>query len=206
MKRFILFFAAIAIACAGYAQEQRTIPETVQDVIMTRRSIRKYKPTPVGRDTLELILQAGINAPNGMNKQSWEVRVVDNPITVQSFKDAITQANPGNKMSGGCFRGAPVLVFIANDSAYDCSPIDCGLLAENMILYAWSMGIGSVCLGSPVRFIESPENPDCKAIRDVREKLGFSEGYNMIICIGFGYPDETPKAKPRDKSKYVFLD
>lgn len=75
-----------------------------------------------------------------------------------------------------------------------------------MILYAWSMGIGSVCLGSPVRFIESPENSDCKAIRDVREKLGFSEGYNMIICIGFGYPDETPKAKPRDKSKYVFLD
>ena len=206
MKRFILFFAAIAIACAGYAQEQRTISETVQDVIMTRRSIRKYKPTPVGRDTLELILQAGINAPNGMNKQSWEVRVVDNPITVQSFKDAITQANPGNKMAGGCFRGAPVLVFIANDYAYDCSPIDCGLLAENMILYAWSMGIGSVCLGSPVRFIESPENPDCKAIRDVREKLGFSEGYNMIICIGFGYPDETPKAKPRDKSKYVFLD
>lgn len=206
MKRFILFFAAIAIACAGYAQEQCTISETVQDVIMTRRSIRKYKPTPVGRDTLELILQAGINAPNGMNKQSWEVRVVDNPITVQSFKDAITQANPGNKMAGGCFRGAPVLVFIANDSAYDCSPIDCGLLAENMILYAWSMGIGSVCLGSPVRFIESPENPDCKAIRDVREKLGFSEGYNMIICIGFGYPDETPKAKPRDKSKYVFLD
>ena len=206
MKRFILFFAAIAIACAGYAQEQRTIFETVQDVIMTRRSIRKYKPTPVGRDTLELILQAGINAPNGMNKQSWEVRVVDNPITVQSFKDAITQANPGNKIAGGCFRGAPVLVFIANDSAYDCSPIDCGLLAENMILYAWSMGIGSVCLGSPVRFIESPENPDCKAIRDVREKLGFSEGYNMIICIGFGYPDETPKAKPRDKSKYVFLD
>ena len=205
MKRFILFFAAIAIDCAGYAQEQRTISETVQDVIMTRRSIRKYKPTPVGRDTLELILQAGINAPNGMNKQSWEVRVVDNPITVQSFKDAITQANPGNKMAGGCFRGAPVLVFIANDSVYDCSPIDCGLLAENMILYAWSMGIGSVCLGSPVRFIESPENPDCKAIRDVREKLGFSEGYNMIICIGFGYPDETPKAKPRDKSKYVFL-
>ena len=206
MNRSILFFAAIAIACAGSAQEQRTISETVQDVIMTRRSIRKYKPTPVGRDTLELILQAGINAPNGMNKQSWEVRVVDNPITVQSFKDAITQANPGNKMAGGCFRGAPVLVFIANDSAYDCSPIDCGLLAENMILYAWSMGIGSVCLGSPVRFIESPENPDCKAIRDVREKLGFSEGYNMIICIGFGYPDETPKAKPRDKSKYVFLD
>ena len=206
MKHFILFFAAIAIACAGYAQEQHTISETVQDVIMTRRSIRKYKPTPVGRDTLELILQAGINAPNGMNKQSWEVRVVDNPITVQSFKDAITQANPGNKMAGGCFRGAPVLVFIANDSAYDCSPIDCGLLAENMILYAWSMGIGSVCLGSPVRFIESPENPDCKVIREVRDKLGFSEGYNMIICIGFGYPDETPKAKPRDKSKYVFLD
>ena len=127
------------IAGACMAQEQKSIAETVQEVIMSRRSIRKYKSVTGGRDTLQQILQAGINAPNGMNKQSWEVRVVDNPITVQSFKDAVIQANPGNKMAGGCFRGAPVLVFIANDSAYDCSPIDCGLLAENMILYAWSM-------------------------------------------------------------------
>lgn len=206
MKRLILFVAALMIAGVCMAQEQKSIAETVREVIMSRRSIRKYKSVTVGRDTLQQILQAGINAPNGMNKQSWEIRVVDNPVLLESIKDAMAQANPGNKMARDCFRGAPVVVFIANDTKYDFSPIDCGLLAGNMMLSAWSMDVGSVCLGSPVRFIASPEDPSCEAIKAVQQKLGFSEGYQMIICIGFGYPDESPKAKPRDESKYRFVE
>ncbi|MGN0189660.1 MAG: nitroreductase family protein [Candidatus Cryptobacteroides sp.] len=206
MKRLITFAAALMMACVCFAQEQDSISEIVREVIMSRRSIRKYKPVPVGRDTLELILQSGINAPNGMNKQSWDIRVVDNPVLLESIKDAMAQANPDKKMARECFRGAPVVVFIANDTNYDCSPIDCGLLAGNMILSAWSMGVGSVCLGSPVRFIASPDNPSCEAIREVQDRLGFSEGYKMIICIGFGYADESPKAKPRDISKYKFVE
>ena len=206
MKRFIFIAAALLMAGTCFAQEQNSFSETVREVIMSRRSIRKYKSVSVGRDTLELILQAGINAPNGMNKQSWEIRVVDNPAVLESIKDAMAQANPDKKMARDCFRGAPVVVFIANDTSYDCSPIDCGLLAGNMILSAWSMGVGSVCLGSPVRFIDSPDDPSCEAIKAVRQKLGFSEGYKMIICIGFGYADESPQAKPRDKSKYRFVE
>lgn len=206
MKRLILFVAALMISGACFAQEQKSISETVKEVIMSRRSIRKYKNVTVGRDTLEQILQAGINAPNGMNRQSWEIRVVDNPALLESIKDAMAKANPGNNMARDCFRGAPVVVFIANDTKYDFSTIDCGLLAGNMILSAWSMGVGSVCLGSPVRFITSPEDSSCTAIRTIRQKLGFSEGYEMIICIGFGYPDESPKAKPRNESKYRFVE
>ena len=71
MKRLILFVAALMIAGVCMAQEQKSIAETVREVIMSRRSIRKYKSVTVGRDTLQQILQAGINAPNGMNKQSW---------------------------------------------------------------------------------------------------------------------------------------
>ena len=206
MKRITMLALAIMMACVCFAQEQKSISETAKEVIMNRRSIRKYKAVPVGRDTLEQILEAGINAPNGMNKQSWEIRVVDNPVVLEGIKDAMAEANPDKKMARECFRGAPVVVFIANDTGYDCSPIDCGLLAGNMILSAWSMGVGSVCLGSPVRFIASPDNPDCSSIIEVQKKLGFSEGYKMIICIGFGYADESPKAKPRDKSKYKFID
>ena len=51
----------------------------VIETMMTRRSIRQYKPQAVNRDTMNLILNCGINAPNGQNLQSWEVRVVDNP-------------------------------------------------------------------------------------------------------------------------------
>ena len=90
------------------------------------------------------------------------------------------------------------MIFIANDPSYDCSPVDCGLLSENIMLSAWSLGVGSVCLGSPVRFLRnSPE---------ALEKLGFSEGYEPIICIGLGYADEAPEAKPRDMGKVRFVD
>ena len=36
--------------------------------------------------------------------------------------------------------------------------------------------------------------------------LGFSDNYELCLCVGFGYPDETPDAKPRDKQKYRFVD
>lgn len=168
--------------------------------IMTRRSIRNYKDGAVARETMDEILNCGINAPSGMNRQSWEVRVIDNPETIARFKSLLVASNPETKAEAveGCFRGAPTLVFVANDPSYDFSPIDCGLLSENIMLSAWSLGVGSVCLGSPIRYLaKSPE-----AI----QMLGFSEGYVPIICIGLGYPNESPDAKPRDNAKIKYLD
>lgn len=168
--------------------------------MMTRRSIRNYKEGAVARETMDEILNCGINAPSGMNRQSWEVRVIDNPETIARFKSLLVASNPDTNAEAveGCFRGAPTLVFVANDPSYDFSPIDCGLLSENIMLSAWSLGVGSVCLGSPIRYLaKSPE-----AI----QMLGFSEGYVPIICIGLGYPNESPDAKPRDKAKIKYLD
>ena len=105
------------------------------------------------------------------------------------------------------YKAVPVLAFIANSSYYDLSAVDCGLLAENMILSAWSMGVGSVCLGSPVRFLDGDESiRQHPQIKEVMKKLDFSESYRMILCVGFGYPDESPEAKDRDSSKYRFVE
>ena len=190
------------ISCGNNRSEETVMKEgnPVIENIMARRSIRKYKAEPVSRATMDTILMCGINAPNGMNRQSWEVRVVDKPEVMAEIKEYMKAANPDIKpeMIEGCFRGAPTMVFVANDPAYDFSAIDCGLLSENIMLSAWSLGVGSVCLGSPVRFLmNSPEAMD---------RLGFSEGYTPIICIGLGYPDESPEAKPRDAGKVRFVD
>ncbi len=189
------------VSCSQPAPEaQQEEKNTVVENIMTRRSIRKYQERPVNRDTMEVILTCGINAPNAINKQAWEVRVVDDPAVMNEIQEMMVAANPDHKpeMVTGCFRGAPTMVFIANDTTFAYSPVDCGLLSQNIMLSAWSMGVGSVCLGSPVRFLQnSPQ-----AI----EKLGFSEGYAPLVCIGLGYPDETPDAKPRDRSKVRFVE
>ena len=139
------------------AAAEKSVSETVIETIMSRRSVRKYKPQPVGRDTMQTILNCGINAPNGMNRQSWEVRVVDNPEFIAGATEAFLKENPkmGEDPSFvNMFRNAPTVAFIANDPSYGMSAIDCGLLGENMILSAWSMGIGSCCPGRPCRILQ----------------------------------------------------
>lgn len=188
----------LAAACNQPTQEMKN--EVIEN-IMARRSIRKYKAETVDRETLTKIMECGINAPSGQNKQSWEVRIVDDPAILNEMSEAMGQSHPGNDFAKECFRGAPVMVFIARDLAYDFSAYDCGLLAQNMMLSAWSLGVGSVCLGSPVRFLT--DNEIC---RPYLEKLNFSDGYELALCVGLGYADEAPDAKPRDMGKVAFVE
>lgn len=208
MKTFNILSAAILLlvasaCCQNQAQSSGNNSDAVIENIMARRSIRKYKNIPVGKDTMNVILECGINAPNGQNRQSWEVRVVDSPALMDEIKEAMAQGHPDMepKAVKGCFRDAPVMVFIARDPSYDFSAYDCGLLAENMMLSAWSLGVGSICLGSPVRFLT-----DNDACRPVLEKLGFSAGYELCLCVGFGYADEAPAAKQRNPEKVKFVE
>ena len=199
------------MACGGGNQQTQATAEVAQDsaknqvveTIMTRRSIRQYKPEAVEREKMQTIVECGINAPNAMNRQPWEVRVVDNPDYINGVTELYKKANPqaaADSTFRNMFRNAPTVVFIGHDTKSESSPFDCGLLAENMMLSAWSMGIGSCCLGSPARFMMTPE------AAEYIKKLNFSEGYELLYCIGFGYPDETPAAKPRETSKVQFVE
>lgn len=213
MKSFkLMLLGASLMLCAGCSAQAQKESEkadkneknAVIETIMSRRSIRKYQPQAVSRDTMQIILDCGINAPNGQNKQSWEIRVVDNPEFINGISEVYKKENPKaaeNPDFKNMFRNAPTVVFIANDTSYGLSQIDCGLLGENMILSAWSMGIGSCCLGGPTRFMTS--NP---AAAEYLKKLDIPEGYELLYCIAFGYPDETPAAKPRNAAKVKFID
>lgn len=198
-------------SCGGQAKQAQPAAENEADstnqvieTIMARRSVRKYLPQPVNRDTMQVILDCGINAPNGQNKQSWAIRVVDNPEFINGLTEVYKKANPKvaeDPNFRNMFRNAPTVVFIANDTAYDFSQVDCGLLGENMILSAWSMGIGSCCLGSPIRFMKTDPGA-----AEYLKRLNIPEGYDLLYCIAFGYPDESPAAKPRDASKVMFVE
>lgn len=199
------------MACGGGAQQQAPAETPVQDslknqvveTIMTRRSVRQYKPQAVEREKMQTIVECGINAPNAMNKQPWEVRVVDNADYINGVTELYKKAKPKaaeDPAFKNMFRNAPTVVFIGHDTKSESSPFDCGLLAENMMISAWSMGIGSCCLGSPARFMKTPE------AAEYLQKLGFSEGYELLYCIGFGYPDEAPAAKPREAAKVKFVE
>ena len=129
--------------------------------MMARRSIRKYLDKPVEHEKLEVIVKCGINAPSGMNRQPWIVRVVEDQKLIAD---------------------------------------DAGLLGENMMLAAQSMGLGTCCLGGPVRFLLS--NEKCKFFL---YRLDIPADYKLNYILAIGYPDEQPDAKPRDASKVKYI-
>ena len=204
-KSLLCTICVCSLFCCTPIQNNKNDEENaVIETIMTRRSVRKYQPQAVNRDTMQVIMECGINAPNAINRQAWEVRVLDNPETIQKLTELYVKENPKeaeNTNFRNMFRNAPTIVFIANDTTFAYSPVDCGLMAENMILSAWSMGIGSCCLGGPARFMKANLEAN-----EILKQMGFSENYDLLLCIGFGYPAETPAAKPRDKGKIKFID
>lgn len=199
------------LSCAEQNKETVTTEinkeQIIVDNLMTRRSIRAYKEEPVPHDIMNTILECGIYAPNGMNKQPWEIRVVDDANYIKEITDLhleeMDENHPRNPKKDpnfrNMFRNAPTIVFIAMEPGL-CSQVDCGLLAGNMVNAAWAYGIGSCIQMAPVQFMKSEK------AKPYLDKLSFSEGYELLIAIGFGYPDEQPQAKPRIKEKIKFID
>lgn len=210
MKKLLLGIAAALsmTACNENKQQQQTADidtaSVVNDLMMSRRSIRAYKDSVISRETLNEILKYGINAPNGQNLQSYEIRVIDSPALIDSITQAVVKDNPKIAERDGfknIFVNAPCIVCIACDTQYDMAQIDCGLLGENIILAAWAKGIGSCCLGSSARWIL-----DSLSAKPYLDRMAFSKGYKLLYCIALGYPAETPKAKPRRDDMIKFMD
>ena len=158
--------------------------------MMARRSIRKYLDKPVEHAKLEAVVTCGINAPSGMNAQPWIVRVVEDQKLIADVNQAAERS---------LFYGAPALICV-------CTPVngsgqlDAGLLGENMMLAAQALGLGTCCLGGPVRFLVS--NEKCKFFLN---RLDIPADYNLNYILAIGYPDEQPAAKPRDASKVKYI-
>ena len=171
--------------------------------IMARRSVRKYLDKPVEHEKLEVIVRAGINAPSGMNRQPWIVRVVEDQQLIADVNEVFKRNNPEQVARDpnfkNMFRNAPNLICVCTP-AEGGGELDAGLLGENMMLAAQAMGLGTCCLGGPVRFLNT--NADARFFLD---RLDIPEGYKLNYILAIGYPDEQPDAKPRDASKVKYI-
>jgi len=198
-----------SIILAGLMLIPATLPAQTADndnevikTIMQRRSVRKYLDKQVEHSKLETIALCGINAPNGMNKQPWEVRIVESKEWIDGVTAEFVKKNKAmterDKNFKNMFRNAPNLIVIATPAGQ--GQIDAGLMGENMILAAQSMGLGTCCLGGPVQFVKNDP-----AAKPYLEKLNLPDGYDIAYMIAIGYPDEQPEAKPRDKGKIQYI-
>lgn len=212
MLKFIVNFAVLATmisvaGCCLKTESKVNESNAVVDAIMARRSIRHYTDTPVSRDTLELLAKCGINAPNARNLQEWAIRIVDSKDFLEGATEVMKAGMPAianqddPKFRNG-FRNATAVIFVAApEDPSGMLDVNFGALCENICVAAQSMGLGSVIMGGPIMFLSN--TPEAKPYLD---RLNLPEGYRLRICVGVGYPDETPDAKPRDESKVRFVD
>lgn len=150
----------------------------VYQIIMKRRSIRRFKPEKIPYKLLEKLVNAGRLAPSAANLQPLEYIVVNEENLLKEIFSLVKFAgylnwNPTKEEMPRAY----IAILARRES--ENTKYDAGLAAENIILAALEEGIGSCCL----RAFEEDK---------VRELLKVPQEYGIEMLIALGYPDEDP--------------
>ncbi|MBN1929271.1 MAG: nitroreductase family protein [Chlorobiaceae bacterium] len=186
--------------------------ETIS-TILRRRSVRAYRPDPVGQAELELMLEAGRHAPTAMNQQPWHFTVIRNPELlgkleehcISAFLESKVEAlREVAKMEGfSVFYHAPLLVIISGDPAALAPQNDCTLAMENMMIAATSLGIGSCWTNAVMMHYATDKGKAAFAELGVT----FPKGYQPYAAAAFGYPAEPyPETPPKKADCITIMD
>ena len=164
----------------------------------TRRSVKAYKSDPVPKELIEQIVQAGLCAPSGLNRQSAIILAV----TDKETRDLLSKLNAGKDpfFRKDPFYNAPCVLVVLGDKSSNMNVYDGSLVMENMLLAAHSLGLGACWIH---RAKETFEQPEGKAIL---EKLGIVGDYEGIGNCIVGYIDgEYPAEKPRKENRVYYI-
>ncbi len=184
------------------------------EAIKGRRSVRKYKSTPIPKETIMELYELASWAPSGMNRQNWFFVAVTGEyvkkvaeICYKGYMEYI-----GSKVSSvfshkpevvkettsffATLGGAPVVIFAYSEpgpeSAYtDTQSVSAAI--QNLLLAAYEKGLGTCWMTGPLNKEE-----------EFNRLLGV-EGKKLVALITLGYPDETPKVPKRKGVKITFL-
>ena len=186
------------------------ISNAVLDNIYQRRSVRNYSDKDVPDEIIKEIIRAGTYAPTAVNKQPWRFVVVKNKQLIEEYDERARKAflaaymdtdNPEmvryvqhlSNQKTRIFYGAPVLIliFASPDVIIDH---DCALAAENMMLAAHSLGIGSCWIG-----LASGLGYD----KEFLKEAGVPEGHTLIAPLIFGYPAKDKLKAPARNSDVI---
>jgi nitroreductase len=195
----------------------------LSDVIALRRSIRKFRQADISTDTVRLLLDAARLAPSGSNIQPARFIVAQS----QAAKEALGQCTPykfiikasvifvccadlkslstrdnrvGELLEAGAFDGVDVnfdsaapyaSAVMGAEAAKAYLSMNVAIAVEHIVLKAVDLGLGSCWLG---RFDRDK----------MKEYLQLNENIYPVVLLPVGYPDQTPKARPRfDLDKLV---
>ncbi len=181
----------------------------VLEAIKIRRSVRSYEAKPVPRDIINTLIEAANQAPSAMNSQPWRFVVVEDEKARKKLLQAalpnakkilehVKEINPERykmimkryeQMEDPIYYSAPGIVFVIGSGRY--ADHSCPLACQNIMLAAYSLGLGSCWVGFGALVTDNAEIRDLLDLKDDEKIFG-------PILIGYpkGYPEPPEKNPP----------
>jgi nitroreductase len=167
---------------------------SVIDIILTRRSIRKFTKEKVSKETIKLLLTAAMNAPSACNQRAWYFIIV----TDQEKLEKLSTFHGGVSF----VKEAPVAIIICGQPSaarLDYYWVDdCAAATQNLLIAAHSLGLGATWTGI--------NRQDLAAIQFFRQSLNIQNQYIPFAMIPIGYPAEHKESNNKYDEKKVLWD
>jgi nitroreductase len=156
------------------------------DLILSRRSIRKYEDKDIPEEVINQILESGRQAPSAVNLQPIRFVIVNNQDILKDLCSSLINR---------WVKSAPLVIVGCADSKAmltgKWAVVDATIAMENMVIAAWSLGIGSCWIGG------------CNE-KKVKELLKIPDRWNVVALLTLGYPAEQPKQKKKKSFEKMF--
>jgi nitroreductase len=182
------------------------LEQTIFETILGRRSVRSFTPRKVEPAILKTLLEAAVWAPTALHKEPWGFVIVQNkdilknisdlakPLFIEELKKFGTREDVLKHTDGNLFYDAGTLIIICGKTNGHLPIADCWMAAENMILAACAMNLGSCVVASALPAMNLP---------DMKTTLGIPTGFTAIAPIIIGYP--KAEAAPSSRKAPLIL-
>ena len=186
----------------------------VIDAINKRRSVRSYDAKPVPRELVNTVIAAGNEAPSAMNSQPWRFVVVEDMDAkkkllgaalpqAKKITELVKDVDPERyesikkryaELPDPVYYSAPTVIFVIGNGRY--KDHSCPLACENMMVAAYSLGLGSCWVGFGAMVTEDSE---------VRSLLELKDDDSIFGPILLGYPKGETMRPPKKDPKVKWL-
>jgi nitroreductase len=211
-----------AAGVAAQLQRNPIMPDTERlmtlfEAIAMRRAVRAYRPDPIGEATVRELLKEAVRAPTAMHAEPWAFAIVQDRALLNKYselaKTTWSVERDGARAVGhppaaveeravsillrpdfNVFYDAGTLIAICARPLGSFVAADCWLAAENLMLAACAMGLGSCCIGFAIPVLNRA---------DVKAELGIPPEVVVVAPIIVGVPSEQPPATTRKPPEIV---
>lgn len=164
----------------------------VFEILMKRRSVRRYKALKVENDVMELLFKAAMCAPSSANTQPWELIAVNEEPYMSELRAGLYF---------GPYNAPAAIVVCGNMELTSHGPYkdvwvqDCSAATENILIAAAGMGLGAVWIGA---------YPNKNAVEHIKKALFIPDHVIPLSVIYIGYPNEEKEPRTQYNPKRVY--